>query len=113
MDSVHNALLFTGWTKLTRLENQNEGNRGKEVFIANFNIEDISAVSVRWVEYFGTTSDDESYSVDSDENGNVYVVGFAGRSNYTTLYPIFTGLRSSFLIAFNSTGIPSLDLCNQ
>lgn len=113
VDNVHNSLLFTGWTRLTQLESSIQSDRGKEAFIGNFNIVDISSVSVEWINYFGTIDQDEGVSINFDENGTVYVVGRAATENYTIINPIFNDSRMSFLLAFNFSGNSFLYLCNS
>lgn len=115
VDNVHNSLLFTGWTEETTWGTSSANNGEKDAIIGNFNIADInsSLVSIRWLKYFGTIEDDRGYSIDTDENGTVYVVGSAGLANYSIINPIFDDQRTSFFIALNASGNLFKFLCNQ
>ena len=84
-----------------------------KIYDLNKNVSYIIDPIVRaWGTYYGTTSEEKSYSTKSDNNGNVYITGKTGDpASGITLATLgahqttFAGNTDCFLVKFNTSGV--------
>jgi len=77
-------------------------------FILKFNSSGVR----QWATYYGGSNYDYAYSVTTDPQGNVYVVGYTGSTNFPVYNPggayfqgSLAGWEDAFILKFNSSGV--------
>lgn len=75
-----------------------------DAFIAKYN----SAGVMQWASWRGGIGSDFGTGIDADANGNIYVVGYTGSTNFPTLNPIQaakSAVNDGFVFAANSSQV--------